>query len=76
MVVRSQQEQQREGKSYVGALGHVLVRHFPLWGRNTIWVIRANYSFDARALKHQAHGRVEGQGDVLVVAAGGEGDLR
>lgn len=35
VVVRRQQEQQREGKSYVGALGHVLVRHFPLWDRKT-----------------------------------------
>lgn len=31
VVVRSQQEQQGEGQSYVGALRHVLVRHFALW---------------------------------------------
>lgn len=30
VVVGRQQEQEREGESYVGALGHVLVRHFPL----------------------------------------------
>lgn len=37
VVVGSQQEQQRQGKSDVGTLGHVLVRHFPLLGRATVW---------------------------------------
>lgn len=36
VVVCRQQEQEREGKSYVGALGHVLVRHFPL-KKKTVW---------------------------------------
>lgn len=37
VVVGSQQQQQREGESDVGTLGHVLVRHFPLLGRTTMW---------------------------------------
>lgn len=36
VVVRCQQEQQREGKSDVGALGHVLVGHFPLRDRKSV----------------------------------------
>lgn len=31
---------------------------------------------DKEAVKQQSHSWVEGQRDVLVVAAGGEGDLR
>lgn len=64
VVVGRQQEQEREGKSDVGALGHVLVRHFPLWDTEHNWrkILRADGSFGTRAAqKRRPHGWVEGQ---------------